>query len=370
MQIVDPGATSEYRSPNFVSRLIVFLKRHPLLFLLLLTPGIPEYLSSSSSLTLLLLTPILTLAGIPPIGLLLFIANLGLYGSGVILIREAMIRWHKGYGTVVLLGMAYAIVEEGFALSTLYDPNSPQVQNLGVYGHWIGINWVWTAGLLIFHSVYSIALPIFIFGLVFPQLRRTSLVSSKKIAACILALTFDTILLASYVKYNPGIGILLFSGLVIAGFTLLAKALPSDIFKSDLDKPTHSPRTYGLLGVALFPATLITGGIAAGTNIPPIIPFVLDFLFMFLILAKTYRTIGNQNNQEHKTAFAIGLLLPVVVFGFIAGIAAQNFLVFTGDLLFILFSRRLWRKWHYWTMLQRISLTPPNTWELPTSPSA
>ena len=71
-----------------IAKFVYFLKSHPLLFLLLLTPGIPEYLSASSQLTVLVINPVLFF--------LFLAANLGLYGSGVILIREAMIRWRKG----------------------------------------------------------------------------------------------------------------------------------------------------------------------------------------------------------------------------------------------------------------------------------
>src|SRR3989454_11998866 len=98
---------------SVVSKLVRFLKSHPLLFLLFLTPGIPEYLSASSQLTLLVISPLLFF------GLLL--ANLGLYGSGVILIREAVIRWKKGWAPVFLLGVAYGIFEEGLALWKLFN---------------------------------------------------------------------------------------------------------------------------------------------------------------------------------------------------------------------------------------------------------
>src|SRR5579864_1868561 len=99
-------------SRGVTSRLIHYLKSHPLLFLLLLTPGIPEYLSASSQLTLLVL--------FPPVFFLFLAANLGLYGSGVLLAREAMIRWKKGWASVFLLGVAYGIVEEGLDLWTLF----------------------------------------------------------------------------------------------------------------------------------------------------------------------------------------------------------------------------------------------------------
>ena len=151
------------QSTSLVSRLVRFLKSHPSLFLLLLTPGIPEYLSASSQLTLLVISPLIFFG--------LLAANLGLYGSGVILIREAMIRWKKGWASVFLLGVAYGIVEEGIALWTLFNPLAQPVGNLGFYGHWLGVNWVWTVGLLIFHSVYSIGLPIFLFRPSLPRIK-------------------------------------------------------------------------------------------------------------------------------------------------------------------------------------------------------
>src|SRR5437870_7400457 len=158
-----PSISPSPQSMSMLSRLVRFFKSHPLLFLLLLTPGIPEYLSASSQLTLLVISPILFFG--------LLAANFGLYGSGVILIREAMIRWKKGWASVFLLGVAYGIVEEGIALWTLFNPLAQPVGNLGFYGHWLGVNWVWTVGLLIFHSVYSIGLPIFLFRPSLPRIK-------------------------------------------------------------------------------------------------------------------------------------------------------------------------------------------------------
>jgi len=101
----------------------------------------------------------------------------------------------------------------------------------------------------------------------------------------------------------------------------------------------------------LFPATLLTGGIAAGASIPPIIPMILDIIFAILILTRAFKSMGSANNQEQKVGFSIGLLFPIVVFGFIASIGIGNVLIVVADLFFVLFSRRLWRKWHQWTLI-------------------
>src|SRR5438132_7842229 len=226
--------SSSPQSTSLVSRLVRYLKSHPLLFLLLLTPGIPEYLSASSQLTLLVISPLIFFG--------LLAANLGLYGSGVILIREAMIRWKKGWASVFLLGVAYGIVEEGIALWTLFNPLAQPVGNLGFYGHWLGVNWVWTVGLLIFHSVYSIDLPIFLFCLGFPELKSKSLVSGAGLTFSIFGLTFNCFPLfvldsLTYRNYNSGGVLLIFSGVVIAVLVFAARKLPGDFLKFKLSQP-------------------------------------------------------------------------------------------------------------------------------------
>jgi len=316
-------------------------------------PGIPEYLSASSQLTLLVISPLLFF------GLLL--ANLGLYGSGVILIREAMIRWKKGWASVFLLGVAYGIVEEGLALWTLFNPLAQPVGVLGFYGHWLGVNWVWTVGLLIFHSVYSIGLPIFLFGLVFPDLKSKSLVSGTGITFSILGLIIDCFALfvlesVIYQPYNPGGGLMLFSGIVITILVLAARRLPEDFLKMRQSEPDWGPRKFALVGALLFPSTLLAGGFAAGANIPPIIPMIVDIVLAIFILTRAFKSMGTGNNQEQKVAFGIGLVFPIVVFGIVASIGLGNVLIVVADLFFVLFSRRLWRKWHQWSLLQRSAI--------------
>jgi len=338
---------------SMLSRLVRFLKSHPILFFLLLTPGIPEYLSASSQITLLVI--------FPPLFFLFLAANLGLYGSGVILIREAMIRWKKGWASVFLLGVAYGIVEEGLDLWTLFYSKAGPVGNLGFYGHWLGVNWVWTVGLLIFHSVYSIGLPIFLFGLVFPELKSKSLVSGSRLSATVFIFILDSIFLfvfvsAIYSGYNPGGALLLFSGLVAAAFVGLARKLPANFLKANPGQPRWSPRRFAFVGALLFPATLLAGGIAAGASLPPEIPMVLDIVLAIFILMRAYKSMGSANNQEQKVALGIGLVFPIAVFGLIASIGLANPLIVLADLLFILFSRRLWRKWHYWTLLHRVAV--------------
>ena len=342
---INPPSPSVSQSKGGLSG---FFKDHPIVFLLLLTPGIPEYLSASSQLTVILINPF--------VFYLFLAANMGLYGSGVLLIREAMVRWRKGWASVFLLGAAYGILEEGIDLWTLFYSKANPVGALGYYGHWLGVNWVWTMGLVIFHSVYSIGLPIFLFGLVFPELKSKSLIKSWKLVTTFVVLVFDSIFLYAFVSrvyspYSPGGALILSSGIVITILVFAARKLPGSFLRTRIGQPAWSPLKFAILGALLFPATLFAGSFAASANLPPVIPFFLDLALAMLILTWAYKSMGTVQNQKQKVGFGIGLLFPIAAFGILASIGLANVLIVIADLFYISFSRRLWRKWRVWTLL-------------------
>src|SRR2546430_12353732 len=88
-----------------------FFSAHPLLLLFLLAPQV-EYLTGSSQLSWLI--------GNPPLFFLFLLQNLGSYGLAVVLARESQIRWRKGWASVILLGSAYGILNEGIGAGTLF----------------------------------------------------------------------------------------------------------------------------------------------------------------------------------------------------------------------------------------------------------
>jgi len=110
----------------------------PALFLFLFAPLTAEYVSGSS----------------PYLNPFVWLGNFFLYGAGTILIRELRVRWGKGWLSVFILAAAYMVAEEGLMLNTLFDP----LQNTS--GRALGVNWVWTAGMLLVHSFVSIFAPI------------------------------------------------------------------------------------------------------------------------------------------------------------------------------------------------------------------
>ncbi len=130
---------------------------YAVLALLLLAPACGEMLSGS--------TP--PLMFVNPISLFI---QAGLYGSGALLIREVVRRNGLGWRSVLVLGAAYGILEEGLVVTSWFNPYWPDVVSLHGYSRWLGINWFWALSLTMYHAVCSITVPIVLAEALFPRI--------------------------------------------------------------------------------------------------------------------------------------------------------------------------------------------------------
>ena len=86
------------------------------------------------------------------------------YGGGAIIIRELARRHGPGWWRIVVLAVAYGIVEEGLATQSLFNPDLFNAGLIG--GRSLGVNWVWSEWTVGYHVVYSIAIPILLANVV------------------------------------------------------------------------------------------------------------------------------------------------------------------------------------------------------------
>lgn len=130
----------------------------PVFVLLLLSPAVAELLSGSTPPVQFFYPPSLLL-------------ELGLYGAGALLVRELARRRGLGWPSILILGAAYGIVEEGLQIQSFFNVHHPDLGNLAVYGRAWGVNWVWAEHLTVYHAVWSITIPILLTELLFPARR-------------------------------------------------------------------------------------------------------------------------------------------------------------------------------------------------------
>jgi len=318
------------------ARAVAFFRRHPVLLLLAFTPGIPEYLSGSSSVALLAISP--------PVFFLFLGLNLGLYGPGVLLLREAWIRWGRSWGSLVLFGAAYGLLEEGTALSTLFNPNASVVGGLGHYGRAAGVNWVWLIGVLGVHIVLSVGVPILLLGLALPETRGRPLLSKREVVTAAALYGVDIALLAAISGFWR-VELAWIVGAAIVALLLWAVAvrLPAGWLNPRRERAAHGPRTFLLLGLAYFPILLVVPALGSGDHLPAVVTGVLDAALAAALFVTVQRGIGRRGNEPQLVMLALGVTLPIVVFGLLSQIRLPVVLVV--DLVYGLFFLALWR--HY-----------------------
>ncbi|OLT40580.1 hypothetical protein BJF85_05220 [Saccharomonospora sp. CUA-673] len=92
-----------------------------------------------------------------------------MYGAGVLLIRELVVRTGGGWPSLIVMGVVYELVEDGFGLQAL----TSEVMYNAI--HWgprlFGVNTTYWEVQIGYHVVFSVLIPIAITDLIFSDLR-------------------------------------------------------------------------------------------------------------------------------------------------------------------------------------------------------
>ncbi|NOY75987.1 MAG: hypothetical protein GXP32_09405 [Kiritimatiellaeota bacterium] len=284
----------------------MFKKRlSPALALFLIAPAFGELFSGSAPLN----------EYINPI---IFVILSLLYGCGAIIIRELVIRWNKGWPSLLLLGFAYGIYEEGLVVRSFFDPNWMDLGKLGVYGRLAGVNWVWAEHLTIYHALISIAASIVFVEMLYPERRSESWVASKKWlfanwAGFLVVLGLGQLM----TSYDAPDGWILLSWLSIFALTGLARIIPARVL-APRERQAPRPRRFfltGLIGV-LAQFILIYNGADNGAYPFPVAMLLLVLFDLFVLwLVLRWNGNGVAWDDRHRMALVNVAMSFFLIFG-------------------------------------------------------
>jgi hypothetical protein len=281
-------------------------KRKALVFLMFASAAIAELMSGSS--------PPLEFFN-PFSGFLLFV----FYGCGVVLVRETALRWNKGYATILLLGAAFGILEEGLSVKSWLDPGWMDLGTLGWYGRFWGINWVWAVWLTLYHAVCSITIPIIITDMIFPQfkgVRLTDDIGWKSYQGFFLAGSAIYLFVFLFLTpYRPPVPQFWFVSSLMVLAIFLAYMVPSPLFKANLGIPTWSPAKFFALGSFFMFFSFI--GFGSGIGSIPFLPVLVVCAVDLFVLVLLITHFGTERNNRHLVAFMAGCESPFIFVGFI-----------------------------------------------------
>ncbi|WP_163568694.1 hypothetical protein [Fodinicola feengrottensis] len=152
------------------------------------------------------------------------------YGAGISLVREAVHRAGRGWPSIVLLGIAYELIEDGIGLQALSSPH--------LYGAagWaprlFGLKTAYWELNVVYHVIFSAVIPILIVDLLFPaHLNVPYLKKTETVITAIVGLLGIGLLRTVSASNDPGylapIGVLVGCVVAIAIIAVIAlKVVP------------------------------------------------------------------------------------------------------------------------------------------------
>ncbi|HYT18471.1 MAG TPA: hypothetical protein VEO18_09535 [Thermoplasmata archaeon] len=286
--------------------------RRPLVALVLLSPIIAEILSGSSP----------PLEWLNPITPLLLI---WLYGAGVLVMRETAVRWKTGWPSILLLGAAYGIIEEGLVVKSFFDPGWMDLGTLAWYGRWLDVNWVWAVWLSIYHAVVSIAIPIFLTEWIWPRIRGQPLTSRRGYIAAIALLAGATVFINLLLTpYRPSVWHLLGAAAAVVFLAWAAKKYAAALWaRLPSRRLPRSPRVYALAGFSFLMGSFLLYGGGPFFGIIPIITVLEGAAVLVTVMLLVRRTSDDPSRWARQrfafVAGAMGFLIVLAAFLEIAG---------------------------------------------------
>jgi len=290
--------------------------------------------SRKAAWTLALLTPLiaeLTFGSAPLRFAYLILLWLPIYGAGILLIRELVVRTGRSWPSIIVLGLAYELAEDGIGLQALTSKHlyhaadwAPQIFGFNV-AYWV-LN-------IIYHVVFSAIIPIFIANIIFPALKdKPYLKKGGLVWVTLFALIGVGLLRASVPpQEDPGYNepLMIIIGCVVAIIALgvvALKIMPPKKPMQNMNTPVPSAKNLVACGLA---STVVVFGLMypfAGAHQPlflhgawAYIPVAVGAMLAIWV----YKTITKWSGSSHwnvKTALALtsGALVGHTLFGLVA----------------------------------------------------
>ncbi|MEN3267689.1 hypothetical protein [Pseudonocardia sp.] len=185
--------------------------------------------------TLFLVAPLVAeflLGNLPITWLFTLVLLAPMYGGGALLIREVVRRSGRGLGAMLVLGVAYGLVEEGLVTQSLFNPGYVGAHLLDQgFVPALGIAVPWTLFVVTLHAVWSTTVPIVLVEACVPDKRTTPWLRTPGIVVTVvlfvIGLVGDT---ATTLGMDPFVAplpqlvgvVVVAAGLMIAAFRLPA----------------------------------------------------------------------------------------------------------------------------------------------------
>jgi hypothetical protein len=251
-----------------------------------------------------------------------FFALAPLYGGGAILIREIVRRSGRGWPTFLLLGLAYAFLEEALLTQSLFNPNYLHLRLID-YGFvpTLGTALPWAIFVLAIHVCWSLAVPIGLVESAFPDRRAEPWLKLPGLLVVSLFLAAGALLVSRFsFSQTPfrasSLQILLSSLLILISVAAAFFAFSRGEEPADTGRKPANPMIVGIGSFAAGSAFLLTNSLGhehliwqATASLEAIIIVGIIAFFAWTNRERTWTSV-------HSWAAATGGLLCYVWLGY------------------------------------------------------
>lgn len=298
-----------------MNRVIGSTRFKAVLTLLLLSPAIPELLTGS--------TPFW--AFINPINLAVLIV---IYGFTTLLLRDYCVIRGYNYEDLLLLGAVMGLLVEGLAVNTFYDNRIEKLGDFATYGRFLDINWNWAVYLVIFHSIWSVVVPVMITESLYPSIRGETLTTSKQRVVLIACIGFVTILFnLSDEVYKPNPLYQLFTLALLVIIPTIYDSLKQILHTRFIKLIPGFPVRY----LILYPVLLIILSFYILSRLLPPLLHIIVGIALYIML---YNTLRKQRTSSETWMFSSRLLLGLCIMGLMVALLDNQYHIIVPAIFF------------------------------------
>ena len=240
------------------------------------------------------------------------------YGFGALVCRELVIRWRKRWPSLLLLGIAYALYEEGIVVRSIFNPSWAELEALDKYSHVLGVTWTYALILVHFHALVSIGASVILAEILHADQRGRSWLGRKGLAACIIGLLLWLPAGWLMTDFRPSMKLYFLCLAAIAGLILAAWKFPTDL-PAPKEKTVPRPLFFLLLGFVNITVFFLTVYTLPEYWLPPLIASILGLVALdsaTLWLLLRWSGNGGAWTDLHRLAWVAGGLGFFILFNF------------------------------------------------------
>jgi hypothetical protein len=237
------------------------------------------------------------------------------YGGALLLMRETVVRWGKGFSAILILATGYGMLNEALCTKGFFDPHFYALIPSGLedFGRVFHINVPWALNISIFHAIFSMIVPLVIVSAIFSTSGRW--IGNKLYIMLLIALVADTIfsfvqiaLPPSYYRYDEGLGPITIIFVLMALVIFSAWKIPS--ISMEKWSINLNASVLFVIGIIFFWSfALLPGRVQAATGSPGV--YELFLLAVFVAVPVLLILKLAEPTSRGKVALAAGLVAPI-----------------------------------------------------------